>query len=231
MSEEKQQKWNKFEHEIIPGYVVRINDLEADKKDLISELAEKIKLEDIMPTYMICAFLKDILMRLKAEISDRSIEKALGDEYKVQKDVLDDQRTSSVNDSKKTIEVSTSGSQQIRSKPKLSRSDDIFGHDKAQSSKMEKDLWKIHHDRAIDLEKKLELAYQEIKELKQQKQAQPRRTKTFTTLIIGKEKFPSNWDKVFANREDNVFVITVSELDRVESIEVKGRKLAMKLTP
>jgi hypothetical protein len=151
MSKEKQEKWNRFEYEIIPGYVTRINDLEADKKDLVSELAEKIKLEYIMPTYMICAFLKNILRRLKAEISDRAIEKPLDDEYKEQKDVLVDQRTSSVNDNKKTIEVSSSGEQQVHSEPQPR--ENIF----------EKDIAR--------LENELRPTKKELAKLKQQKQA------------------------------------------------------------
>ena len=199
MSKEKQEKWNRFGHEIIPGYVTRINDLEADKKDLVSELAEKIKLEYIMPTYMICAFLKNILRRLKAEISDRAIEKALDDEYKEQKDVLVDQRTSSVNDNKKTIEVSSSGEQQVHSEPQPR--ENIFEKDIAQlqsqpqpGSQLTPDqvrqlaIQEYDKDKA-QLENDLRSTKKELAELKQQQQApslpvpKPKHSRIIVTIL------------------------------------------------
>jgi ribosomal protein L29 len=181
MSEEKQEKWNKFEHEIIPGYVARINDLEADKKDLITELAEKIKLEYIMPTYMICAFLKNTLKRLGAEVSEKAIERALGDEYKEQKNVIDDQRHVSASDDKKAIEVSSSGEQQVHSEPRPR--ENIFEKDVAQlqsqpqpGSQLTPDqvrqlaIQEYNRDMA-QLENDLRSTKKELAELKQQQQA------------------------------------------------------------
>jgi len=117
MSSDQTREWEDFQNKVIPAFIDRLNDLEEQKsdldvkkKDIIEEMAERA--EKFMPADEVSRFLK---LRLKGIVKEDTIEDALGIKHKRKYASLPttSKPESPVIDHKKTIEVSSSGSQSV----------------------------------------------------------------------------------------------------------------------
>lgn len=219
--------------QIFDKHVKRLHEVYKKKAEIINDIAKDFEDNGMRLEKIASEIKKRLREHEDLDISDRWIEKILDEKYKrppqrgsndyksiiSESTGLNSVDSNVVDSDKKVLEQLSDGSQQTRTQTQ----GNIFSEDTTKLRTHElKDLQsQSQYEEKKQLEAEINRSTQELRTEKsenkkiQNQNQEPR----FTTLIIGQEKFPSNWDKVFNKKEDNVFVITLLE-DQVEKIKL-----------